>query len=147
MRTHVTFQANFPKDVGPAEPAGRELAQFLASALSAAGFDAGIPENHENYAYTFVCRRAKHAFVVFTGLVDDGVQEWLVTVEPYTGTVTRWLGKLVVRHSTTAESPQMNELVMAIHQCLRADPRFQSVRWYTAAGWDTDPDSGWTRTP
>ncbi len=27
MRTHVTFQADFSKDGGPAQPAGRDLAQ------------------------------------------------------------------------------------------------------------------------
>ena len=147
MRTHVTFQADFPKDTGPAEPAGRELAQYLAARLGAAGFVAGVPEVHEGYAFTFECRREKHSFVVFVGLVDDGVQEWLVFAEPHVGLVARSLRKLGLGSSTTTETPQLHALCTALHQCFSDDQRFHSVRWYTTEGWDTDPDTNWTRAP
>ncbi len=147
MRTHVTFQADFAKDAGAAEPAGRDLARYLASRLDAAEFAAAEPEIHEGYAYTFACRRGKRMFVVFVALVDDGVQEWLVYVEPKASAVTRWMQNIGVGRSRNTDTPELQDLCAAIHQCLRDDQRFQSVRWYTTEGWDTDPDTGWTRTP
>ena len=147
MHTHVTFQADFSKDASPTEPAGRDLAQYLASQLAAAGFAAGVPKVHEGYAYTFDCWRAKQTFVVFVGLVDDGVQEWLVFVEPKIGGVTRWLRKVGVRRSWNPESPLLHDLCTTIHQCLHNSQGVRSVRWYTTERWDTDPDTGWTRAP
>lgn len=147
MRTHVTFQADFSKDVGPSEPAGRDLAQSLASYLAAAGFAPGQPRPHEGYAYTFACQREKQAFTVFVGLVDDGELEWLVFVEPYSGGVARLLQKVGVSHAKNADSPQLHSLCTAIQQYLRENQRFRSVRWYTTEGWDTNPDADWTRSP
>lgn len=147
MRTHVTFQAGVPKDAGPSEPAGRELAQDLASNLAAAGFAPGPPQPHEGYAYTFACQRDKQTFTVFVGLVDDGVLEWLVYAEPFTGGVTRLLQKVGVSKAKPQESPQLHTLCTAIHQYLRENQRIQSVRWYTTEGWDTNPDADWTRSP
>jgi len=147
MRTHVTFQADFSKDASPTQPAGRDLAQYLASQVEAAGFPTSTPKAHEGYAYTFACRRAQHTFVVFVGLVDDGVQEWLVFAEPKMGGITRWLRKVGIGRSRNPESPALHELCTTIHQSLHVDPRFRAVRWYTAEGWDTSPDAGWTRVP
>lgn len=147
MRTHVTFQADFSKDGSPTEPAGRDLAQYLASQVGTAGFAADAPKAHEGYAYTFACWRAKDTFVVFVGLVDDGVQEWLVFAEPKIGVVTRWLRKVGVGRSHSPESPQLHELCTTIHQCLHDSHRFRTVRWYTTESWDTNPDTGWTREP
>lgn len=148
MRTHVTFQANFSKDgAGPTAPAGRDLARFLATHLDAAGFAPGVPEAHEGYAYTFTCRRDKQTFAVFVALVDDGVQEWLVYAEPHVGVVGRWLQKVGIGRASNADPPLLRDLCAAIHQCLQANHGFRSVRWYTAAGWDTDPETGWTRAP
>jgi hypothetical protein len=147
MRTHVTFQADFPKDAGPDEPAGHDLAKYLASRLGVAGFVAGTPEVHEGYAYTFNCRQDKQACIVFVGLVDDGVQEWLVYAEPEVGAVKGWLRKVGLGSAKNIDSSLLGGLCKAIHQCLREDPRFESVRWYTTEGWDTNPDTGWTRTP
>jgi hypothetical protein len=147
MRTHVTFQASFPKDSGSSEPAGRELAQSLASYLGAAGFSPGPPLPHEGYAYTFTCHRERQALAVVVALVDDGVLEWLVYAEPQSGAVTRLLQKARILSSKPSESPQLQELCAAIHTYLRGDEQFQSVRWYTTEGWDTNPDTGWTRSP
>jgi|GEM_PF-3033679 len=147
MRTHVTFQADFSKEAGPSEPAGRDLAQYVASQLGTVGFEAGAPEAHEGYAYTFTCRRAKQTLVVFVGLVDDGVQEWLVYVEPHVGTTTAWLRKVGIGSPRKTDAPLLEELCASIHQCLRDNQRFRSVRWYTTEGWDTDPDADWARTP
>jgi len=147
MRTHVTFQADFSKEAGPTEPAGRDLAEYLASYLSKAGFAASAAEAHEGYAYTFTCQSAKQAFEVFVGLVDDGIQEWLVFAEPHAGIVARWLRKARIGSTRNTQSPRLQELCAAIHQCLRDNQRFRSVRWYTTEGWDTDPDADWSRTP
>ena len=147
MRTHVTFQADFAKDAGPGQPAGRDLAQYLASQLGAAGFVASTPEVHEGYAYTFDCRRAQHTFMVFVALVDDGVQEWLVYAEPKVSVVGRWLRKVGIGPARNTDPPLLHDLCMAIHQCLHDSPRFRSIRWYTTAGWDTHPDTDWTRAP
>jgi hypothetical protein len=147
MRTHVTFQADFSKAAAPAEPAGRDLAQYLATALDTAGFAASPPVAHEGYAYTFACQRTKHSFVVFVALVDDGVQEWLVYVEPKTSQRRSWLQKVGIGSSGNTNSPMLGELCTAIHQLLRHSDRFRSVRWYTAEGWDTNPDADWTRAP
>jgi hypothetical protein len=147
MRTHVTFQADFPKDAGPDAPAGRDLAQHLASWLSATGFSAAAPEVHEGYAYTFACKRDNKAFVVFVGLVDDGVLEWLVYAEPQVGVAAGLLRKVGLGSAKKAEPPLLQELCAAIHRCLRDDPRFQSTRWYTTEGWDTNPDADWARAP
>jgi hypothetical protein len=147
MRTHVTFQANFSKAAEPSAPAGRDLARFLATHLDAAGFAAGRPEAHEGYAYTFTCRRAGQTFVVFVALVDDGPLEWLVYAEPNVGAVTRWLQKAGIGRARKTDPPLLRDLCVAIHQCLQANYGFRSVRWYTAAGWDTNPETGWTRAP
>ncbi len=147
MRTHVTFQADFPRDAGPAEPAGRDLAQYIAAQLDAAGFQPGRVEVHEGYAYTFACRRAKQTCAVFVALVDDGVQEWLLYAEPHVASLARWLRKIGVNRPRPTDSPLLEPLCTAIHQCLRADTRFRSVRWYTTEGWDTNPDADWARTP
>ena len=146
MRTHVTFQTDFSKEAAPAEPAGRDLAEYLAAHLSTAGFAVGEPAVHEGYAYTFACRQAKHTCTVFVGLVDDGVQEWLVYAEPSIGQVTQWLRKVKLLPARSS-SPLLNALCAAIHECLRANPRFRSVRWYTTEGWDTNPDGDWARAP
>ncbi len=147
MRTHVSFQADFTKEMSPSEPAGRDLAQYLASHLTAAGFVADAPQAHEGYAYTFTCRRAKQSFVVFVALVDDGPLEWLVFAEPEVGVVAGLLRKVGLGPKRNAEPPLLGELCAAIHQCLREDERFRTIRWYTAEGWDTNPDADWARAP
>lgn len=147
MRTHVTFQADFSKDAGPSEPAGRELAQSLASYLAGAGYASGPPQPHEGYAFTFDCQREKHVFTVFVGLVDDGELEWLVFVVPYIGSVARLLQKVRGSRAKNPDSPQLHALCTTIHQYLRENQRFRSVRWYTTEGWDTNPDADWTRSP
>lgn len=147
MRTHVTFEADFSKDAGPAEPAGRDLAGHLGGCLDAAGFAAGAPAVHEGYAYSFECRRERQTLAVFVALVDDGVLEWLVYAEPKVGEVQRWLRKAGIGRSRKPDSPLLADLCAAIHGCLRADPRFRSVRWYTTEGWDTNPDADWARAP
>ncbi len=72
MRTHVSFQSDFSQDAGPSEPAGRELAQFIASHLRAAGYTVGNPANLENYAYSFDCGNAKATLTLTVALVGDG---------------------------------------------------------------------------
>jgi hypothetical protein len=146
MRTHVTFQADFPKHSEPGAPAGRELAAFLLARLNAAGYVAGDPRVHEDYAYMFVCRRDKHAFVIFVALVDDGPQEWLVYAEPEVGVARRWLEKMRLS-AANPEPPELGELCGTIHRCLRADQHFRTIRWYTTEGWDTNPDTGWAGSP
>ncbi len=147
MRTHVTFEADFARDGSPAEPAGRDLARHLAACLQAAGFAAGPPAVHEGYAYTFECRRDRQTLAVFVALVDDGILQGLAYAEPKVGEVTRWLRKAGIGRSRAAASPLLPDLCAAIHQCLRADPRFRSIRWYTTEGWDTNPDADWSRAP
>lgn len=147
MRTHVTFQADFPKDTGPGEPAGRELAQHLATLLGGAGLVTEQPQIFEDYAYIFTCRQAKHTFTVFVGLVDDGVQEWLVYVEPRVDAVGRLLQKVGVGAGRKQDSPALGNVCTILHQCLRADPHVRSVQWYTAEAWDNDLSPAWSRTP
>lgn len=147
MRTHVTFQASFPKEGTPDAPAGQALAQHLAAQLGAAGYTTEPPQVYEGYAYQFGCRQDRQAFAVFTALVDDGVQEWIVYAEPKVAAVGRLLQKVGIGGTSSADSPALEALCTAIHTALRSDPGVRSIRWYTTAGWDENPDGDWSRTP
>ncbi|CAA9380127.1 MAG: hypothetical protein AVDCRST_MAG93-9115 [uncultured Chloroflexia bacterium] len=147
MRTHVSFQSDFSQDAGPSEPAGRELAQWIASGLRAAGYTVGTPANLENYAYSFDCGKANVAHTITVALVGDGVLEWLVLAEPKISTARRLLAKVGIKPGQPSASPELGTLVTSIHELLRADPHIRSIRWYTTEEWDNDPEQHWTRSP
>lgn len=147
MRTHVSFQSDFPQDGGTSEPAGRELAEYVAVGLRAAGYTVGNPANLENYAYSFDCGNVRATQTITVALVGDGVLEWLLLVEPRINTAKRLLAKVGIKPGQPEASPEVGELCNAINQFLRSDPRFRSLRWYTTDEWDGDPEQHWARTP
>jgi hypothetical protein len=147
MRTHVSFQSTFSQERGPSdEPEGRELAVYIASALRDAGYTVEQPANHEHWAWQWACGNAKTTHMITLALVGDGVLEWLLLVEPRVNTARRLLAK-VGFNAGQAETPELAALCKAIHDLLRGDGRFQSIRWYSAEEWDSDPEAHWARTP
>ena len=147
MSTHVSFQSDFSQDAGPSEPAGRELAEFMASRLRAAGYTVGNPANLENYAYSFDCAIANATHTITVALVGDGVLEWLLLAEPKIGAAKRLLAKVGIKPGQPSASPELGTLATSIHELLRGDPHFRSIRWYTTEEWDSDPEQHWTRSP
>ena len=147
MRTHVSFQSDFSQDAGPSEPAGRELAEHLAAGLRTAGYTVSAPQDLESYAYRFDCANAKATHTITVALVGDGVLEWLALAEPRTSTTKKLLAKVGISSSPPAPSPDLGALCAALHQFMRRDAHFRSLRWYSPEEWDTNPEGQWAATP
>jgi len=140
MRTHVSFQANFPKERTGDGPPGLPIAEILQEGLAKAGYAADTPENRDDFAWELGCRVGSVRFLALVGLCDDeGGREWLVFSKP----APRFLGGLLGR----LDRGEHGEVSRALHGILSADGRFRSVRWYTEHDWNHAPQTNWSEVP
>jgi hypothetical protein len=139
MKNYVSFKADFPKDTMPTEPPGRALAGLIRDALGHAGVHANSPSNRDDYAWEFDCEVGPRRFLILVGICDDGDREWLVFSESLLGSLKRLFG--------CRDAEEHHELNRRIHGVLKADPRFELIRWYTSDDWNREPDTRWTETP
>jgi hypothetical protein len=131
IRSHASFQGDFPKERTENEPAGREIADLLSSQLPGKGLLVHRRDSTE-YSHTLHIRAGKSRFYAEIGLVDDGDREWLVFVEP----AVRWLFRIVGVSSTHRRALE------AVHEILANDSRISQLRWYTEREWNNNPFNG-----
>jgi len=135
MKNFVTFNADFPDDSewtesgGLLVPEGREVADFISSALSRRGLDCSSPEQHSFYGW---------AFEVNTGTrfrcVLQFADPWLLICDSRVSLKDRLLGR---RHHKEHKT-----VLDAINSVLQRDARFSAVKWFTREGYETSPEAG-----
>lgn len=136
----VGFVAAFP-DQPPSsgEATGRQLADYIARALSDAGFSPGEPVDVQ---YAWELRPTIDGATVRTllGHVDDlhadPPRQWLITNTLDIGFFDRVFRPRVAEAKRNA----LRRLSRSLHEALAADARFSVIRWYRPSTFDRPGD-------
>jgi hypothetical protein len=142
LRTYVGFVADFPADRGEDDsPAGKELADFVATRLRDDGIDVEGPEEREGWAWDLTATSNGTRIDTIVGLVDDWTstppRQWLITNEPTAGFWSRIFGsktRVDERHQT------LRHYCEALHAALIGDRRFSHILWYNKDTFDEPGD-------
>jgi hypothetical protein len=137
MRTHVSFQR--PSTTLDGEPPfGGDIAHALAPSFETQGIHTTNMDSLD-YAYFFYAPSDTRRCYVMIGLVDDGVRQWLISVDVKRGLLARLFGK--------PDTDSVRTVVDAIHHFLSADEAVSSNRWYTADDWNHRREDAWVTAP
>jgi len=137
MKTHVSFQCDSTTLDGE-PPFGGDIADALVASLRAEGIDTTHTDSLD-YAFFFYAPRKTRRCCVTTGLVEDGVRQWLICVNAERGFISRFFRR--------ADDESVRSVISAIHRHLANDDAISSIRWYDAADWTSRPDDAWTSSP
>ena len=136
-RTFATFEATgFPDesqwtaDGSPLVPDGRSLSGVLASALGSMGHEVSEPMQHSFYGWAFEVHLPKRT----EWCLLQGGSPWLLLVEERQSAWRRWLA--------LSASADLQAVLRAIHQVLKADPRFSSVQWFGKRDYEAGAKKG-----
>jgi hypothetical protein len=140
LRTHVSFKADFPID---GQPAGRELADFISSALHSAEIEHTGPEEREGWAWDIRSRAGKVQVECIVGFVDDDPRQWLITTSGH----LPLLAKLFGGRGEQVREAALRPFCEAIDRAVKSDTRFSTIRWYTKKDFDTDYGDTWGVAP
>ena len=142
LKTYVGFVADFPSDRGDDDsPAGKKLADFVASQLKNAGIDVRGPEERDGWAWELTSQIDSTAIDTIVGLVDDmntiPPRQWLITND---SNLTVWQ-RLFGTHSFREQCEKaMRRYCETLHRSLAPDPRFSHLLWYNKATFDKPGD-------
>jgi hypothetical protein len=138
-RSFVSFEADFPTD---GQPAGRELATFLAAALSGAGLPFSEPVEREGWAWDLLARMDSSNIEAIVAFTDDGPLQWQVHIYARVG-----LARRLFRRNRDFNIEALGQVARALHTVISSDPRFRSIRWYDPDVFDKDYGATWTPEP
>jgi hypothetical protein len=139
LRTFVSFKAAFPTD---GQPAGKELADFIAAALADAGIVYTGPVNREDWAWEIHSQVGEIDLEMIVGYVDDDPRDWLITQTAHLPILARLFGGSLEKR-TAALRPLCN----AIDSAIKSDSRFSEIRWYLQRDFEKDHGDTWADSP
>ena len=139
VRTFVSFEADFPT---AEHPPGRELADFVAAALKAAGMTIDGPVEREGWAWDVLSSGAGLTIESIVGYSDDPPREWQVHTYAHLPLRKRWS-----RSAKAQRDALLRRWCEAIDSAIKDDPRFRSVRWYEQETFDKDYGETWHPAP
>jgi hypothetical protein len=122
----------------PGEPPGRHLAAFIAARAEARGI-AVSPVEYLGFAYGFRCDIGERRFYVTVGLVEDGVREWLLVIDPWLSFWQRLFG--------ASDREELRRLARTLDAVLKGSERFGEIRWYDERTWDAAAETEWSPEP
>jgi hypothetical protein len=140
LHSFVSFKAAFPVD---GEPAGKELADFISSALRSAGIEHTNPEEREGWAWNIFSQAGKVKIESIIGFVDDEPLQWLITSYGH----LPFLNKLFSGGGGQVREAALRPFCEAIDSAIKSDTRFSEIRWYTEKDFNTDNGDTWNEVP
>ena len=140
VRTIVSFNGDFPFD---GDPAGKELADFISSALRSMGIEHTGPDEREGWAWDIYSQAGTVQVECIIGFMDDGPRQWLVTTHGHLPLLSRIFGGNGEQQRENA----LRQFCQAIDRGIKRDPRFNTVRWYVQKDFDKDHGATWSDTP
>lgn len=136
MKTHVSFKRDSVTINKEFPPFGEDIAAAMVASFASQGLGDCSVETLD-YAFSCFAPAGARRCCVMLGLVGDDPQQWLISCDSRRG-ILDWF-----RRKNSAE---IHTLVKAIHYFLSGDSAVSEIRWYTADGWNKDPDT-WTSSP
>jgi hypothetical protein len=121
MKFNVTFRCALPIDFNK-NPAGEELAEFLAAKFREHGLNIHLEDNYEDFAWELEFKDRSPAPWLLVGYVDDDVYEWLVQIN---SGVTR-IGRLFGR----SDEKLREEVAETLHAIIKSASSFSDIRWH-----------------
>ena len=147
-RTIVTFEApqtTFPVAPGTeGEPAGREVAQFVSSALREAGVPHRGPEDRGGWAWQLVSDGEHGSVECIVGLVDDAPRQWQIVTDVR---ARRRLLRSSRAEAEAASARARDQVIAAVNDAIGSRPGITSVRWYDQDDFDRDHGETWSASP
>lgn len=142
LRTYVGFVADFPTDRGEDDsPAGKELADFVATRLRNGGIDVKGPEEHEGWAWDLTANSDGTRIDTIVGLVDDWTptppRQWLITNDSEVGFWNRIFGS---KERVDQREAALRQYCEVLHAALIGDRRFSQILWYNKDTFDKPGD-------
>jgi hypothetical protein len=131
VRDYLVCEADFPTEGGwigdrpdEANPPGKELVDFLHTALQ--DHTSGISEvwNEEGYGWSFNCEREG----VTVNILLQRLDHWLI-IFSIVSLVPRFLRSSRYETALTAICEQVKKII-------RSDCRFRDIRWFTRTEYD-----------
>ena len=143
VRTIVGFVAAFPSDrEGDGAPAGRLLAEFIATNLRSTGFNLLGPNERQGWAWDMSATKDSITVNTTVGLVDDmestPPRQWLVTNDY---TVSIWNRIFGSRSQHEQRDRSIRRYCEAIQKIMESDGRFSQILWSNKATFDRPGDS------
>lgn len=143
LRTIVGFVASFPSEREADDaPAGRFLAEFIATQLRTAGFNLIGPNERQGWAWDISATVDGINIDTIIGLVDDleskPPRQWLITIDHAVGIWNRLFGS---RSQRDQREFAMRKFCEIIHKTITSDDRFSHIFWYNKDTCDRPGDS------
>jgi hypothetical protein len=141
VRTFVTFEADFPDDsVWDAKenlmvPGGRVLATWLRERLQDRGLECSGVAQQRFYGWRFDATVRDEP----VECILQGGHPWLLISEPKTSLLGRLVGHV--------DRSALEVVASSIHDILKRDLRFSSVRWFTRKDYEAGKDRLGADTP
>ena len=141
LRTHTTFEADFPDDAEFVEsrdikrPGGLGIARVLCRMFQGRGFEVSEPEQHSFYGWAFVV--SEEDLAVWFLLQFPG--PWLLLSQVRTSLVRRFFSsRSVSRHRRILE---------ILNDSLAHDNRFREIKWFSKKQFEEGGGRSGERTP
>jgi hypothetical protein len=143
LRTIVGFVAAFPLDREADDaPAGRSLAEFIATKLKLAGFRLLGPNERQGWAWDISATVDEITVDTIVGLVDNmestPPRQWLITNDHTVGVWNRLFGS---RAQRSQRELSIRRYCEAIYKIIASDDRFSHILWYNKETFDRPGDS------
>ena len=143
LKTIVGFVASFPSEREADDaPAGRFLAEFIATQLRTAGFNLTGPIERKGWAWDISATVDDINIDTIIGLVDDveskPPRQWLITIDHTVGIWNRLFGS---RSQRDQRELAMRKFCEIIHKTITSDDRFSYIFWYNKDTFDRPGDS------
>lgn len=141
VRTFVGFVADFPIKHDGGDPAGKELADFVAQHLVQAGFTVDGPSDREGWAWDLYTKEDELEIMTIVGFVDDmeatPPRQWLITSDCELGFFKR-----LFRTKTLIERRDqfLRTFCETLHGIISVDDRFSHITWYNKETFDKPGD-------
>jgi hypothetical protein len=130
LRTFLSFEADFPDDGtwdeqgNPIVPTGKNIADFLVSALASQGFACRQLNQHSYYGWSWITASGSRNFWVL-------LQVKLLISRQVQTVLDRILGRdFTLEH---------RNLLSTVHKIAKRDSRFQDLQWFTKQEYEAVP--------
>ena len=140
LRSFVSFEADFPTN---GQPPGKELADFIASALRDKSVGCTGPEEREGWAWQVFWQAGSIQLESIIGFADDAPRQWLITTYAH----VPFLRKIFVVGIQREREKNLRQFCEVIDGVLKDDGRFATIRWYTQHDFDGDYGDTWGEAP
>jgi hypothetical protein len=140
LRSFVSFEADFSTD---GQPPGKELADFIASALREKSLGCTGPAEREGWAWEVFWRAGNIQVESIIGFADDAPRQWLITTYSHVS----FLRKIFIAGIEQEREKTLRQFCEAIDNALQDDGRFATIRWYTQQEFDGDYGDTWGEAP